>query len=88
MVHESVLGQSVDWVDFTFSAVTGLDPNQAIFVVVKHAGLGGTYVAILQREYNISDEPGYAVYKTENAGSTWTLLDGELRFFVYGVAHQ
>jgi len=88
VLHENTLGGTADWVDFSFSAVTGLDPAQALFVVVKHAGLGGTTVAILQYEYNITNEPGYAVYRTSNTGATWSLLTGELRFYTYGVAHQ
>ncbi|MBP8304850.1 MAG: hypothetical protein KBE04_12075 [Phycisphaerae bacterium] len=87
VMPESALGSSAGWKDFSFSAVAGLDPGQAVFVVVKHAGLGGTTVAVLEYETGIPDEPGHALYQTTDTGATWSLLTGELRFSVSGVAH-
>ena len=87
VVPESALNGSFDWYDFSYNAVTGLPPGQGLFVVLKRGASGGT-VALVQYETGIPDEPGIAVYRTQDSGSTWQLLSGEMRCYVYGIAND
>ena len=87
VIPESDLTASLDWHNFDYNAVTGLLPGQGLFVVLKRGVSGGT-VAVVQYEISIPDEPGIAVYRTQDSGATWQLLTGEMRCFIYGIAND
>jgi hypothetical protein len=87
VIPESTLTSSFDWYDFDYTAVNDLPAGQGLFVVVKRGVSGGT-VALVQYEISIPDEPGMAVYRTQDTGATWQLLTGEMRFFIYGIAND
>jgi hypothetical protein len=87
VIAESALTTAFAWYDFDYNAVKGLPPGQGLFVVLKR-GVSGTTVAVVEYEVSIPDEPGTAVYRTQDTGATWQLLSGEMRFYVYGVANQ
>lgn len=87
VIPESALTAAFDWHDFGYSAVNGLLPGQGLFVVFKRV-VSGTTVAVVQYEISIPDEPGIAVYRTQDSGATWQLLAGEMRFYIYGIAND
>jgi hypothetical protein len=88
IVHESILTNQYEWHAFDFDSVTGLSPDQALFIVIAHAQLGGSNVLLGQSEINIDDQPGYAMYTTDDTGQTYYLMSDEMLFYAYGVAHQ
>ena len=87
VIPESNLTATFEWYDFNYNAVTGLPPGQGLFVVLKRVVSGAT-VALVQYETGVPDEPGIAVYRTQDTGATWQLLAGEMRFYIYGIAND
>ena len=88
VLHESTLTNQFQWHTFDFDTVKGLSPDQALFIVLKHAQLGGTQVMLGEYETGIDDQPGYAFYHTQDTGETYTLQPNqEMLFYACGVAH-
>jgi len=88
IVHESTLTNQYQWYEYNFDAVTGLNPDQPLFIVLKHAQMGGTQVMLGECEINIEDQPGCAMYHTQDVGETYFLKESmEMKFYAYGVAH-
>ena len=88
VMHEDTLQAQFQWYEYNFDEVTNLSPDQALFIVIKHAQLGGSQVLLGQCEINIDDQPGYAMYHTQDVGATYQLVQSqEIKFYAYGVAH-
>lgn len=80
LVNESSLPSSATWLEFPFSSVSGLGPNDGVCLVLQH-GSGGGNSATVRFEDNI----GAGRVTTSNAGSTWTYDTGKsLYYYAYG----
>jgi len=77
-LHDNYLKQ-----EFTFSNVSGLAPNQGLYLVMTC--LSGSYPARLRGQYKGVNTPNIMLACSSNGGdSWWTFNDDSLLFAVYG----